>query len=150
MQQQIEQERVTQAELQWAMEHLCQQEHEPTVQEPPLHQHQPQQIPQESTSNQSRQNNIGSKCLLADNLQLASWLPQYRAAPPPKYYGEFDPQMFFMSYEAAIALFGGDETTLTKSFITSLENVATNWYARLPPRSIASRAQLKQKFLVNF
>jgi hypothetical protein len=58
--------------------------------------------------------------------------------------------MFFMSYEAAIALFGGDETTLTKSFITSLENVATNWYATLPPRSIASRGQLKQKFLVNF
>jgi hypothetical protein len=40
-----------------------------------------------------------------------------------------------MSYEAAIALFGGDETTLTKSFIMSLENIA---------------AQFKEKFLVNF
>jgi hypothetical protein len=37
-----------------------------------------------------------------------------------------------MSYEAIIALFGGDETTLTKSFIISLKNATTNWYARLP------------------
>jgi hypothetical protein len=42
-------------------------------------------------------------------------------------------QKFLMSYGAAIALFGGDETTLTKSFIKSLENAASNWYARLDP-----------------
>jgi hypothetical protein len=55
-----------------------------------------------------------------------------------------------MSYEAAIASFGGDKTTLIKSFIISLENAATNWYARLSPRSITSWEQLKEKFLVNF
>jgi hypothetical protein len=36
MQQQIEQERATQAELLQAIEHLHQQEHEPLVQVPPL------------------------------------------------------------------------------------------------------------------
>jgi hypothetical protein len=75
---------------------------------------------------------------------------QYRAVPPPKYYRESDPQKFLMSYEAAIASSGGDDMTLTKSFIISLENVAASWYARLPPRSIASWAQLKEKFVVNF
>jgi hypothetical protein len=55
-----------------------------------------------------------------------------------------------MSYEAAIASSGGGDTTLTKSFIISLENAVANWYARLPPRSITSYAQLKEKFLVNF
>jgi hypothetical protein len=55
-----------------------------------------------------------------------------------------------MSYEATIASFGGDKTTLPKSFIISLENATTNWYARLPPRSITSWAQLKEKFPVNF
>jgi hypothetical protein len=55
-----------------------------------------------------------------------------------------------MYYEAAITSFGGDETTLFKSFIISLENTIANWYARLPPRSITSWAQLKEKFLVNF
>jgi hypothetical protein len=55
-----------------------------------------------------------------------------------------------MFHEAAIASFGGDETTLTKSLIISLENAAANWYARLPPRSITSWAHMKEKFLVNF
>jgi hypothetical protein len=120
------------------------------VEEPSSQQHQPQQPPLQNTSHHTRQNNINSKCPLADNLQLAPWPPQYRAAPLPKYYGESDPQKFLMSYEAAIALFGGDETTLAKSFIISLKNVVANWYARLLSRSITSWAQLKEKFLVNF
>jgi hypothetical protein len=54
-----------------------------------------------------------------------------------------------VSYEAAIASCGRDDTTLAKSFIISLENAAANWYTRLPPRSITPWAQLKEKFLVN-
>jgi hypothetical protein len=53
-----------------------------------------------------------------------------------------------MSYEAAIASCGGDDTTLARSFIISLKNAVAKWYVRLPPRSIMSWAQLKQKFLV--
>jgi hypothetical protein len=45
-----------------------------------------------------------------------------------------------MSYEVAIASSGGDDATLAKSFIISLENALANWYARLPPRSITSLA----------
>jgi hypothetical protein len=55
-----------------------------------------------------------------------------------------------MCYEALIDLVGGDDTTLAKSFIISLENAAANWYARLQLRSITSWGQLKEKFLVNF
>jgi hypothetical protein len=55
-----------------------------------------------------------------------------------------------MSYETAIASFDGDETTLAKSFIISLKNVAANWYTRMPLISITSWAHLKEKFLVNF
>jgi hypothetical protein len=55
-----------------------------------------------------------------------------------------------MSYDAAIVLSGGDDTTLAKSFIISHENAAANWYARLSLRSIASWVHLKEKFLVNF
>jgi hypothetical protein len=149
MQQQIEQERATQAELQRAIDDLRQQEHELSEQEHPQQQHQPHQ-PQQNTSYQLRQNNIDSKCLPADNLQLAPWPTQYRATPPPKYYGESNLWKFLMSYEATITLFGGDETTLTKSFIISLENASANWYIRLPPRSITSWAYLKEKFLIKF
>jgi hypothetical protein len=42
MQQQIEQERMIQAELQQVIEHFHHQEGEPVVQEPPLQQYQPQ------------------------------------------------------------------------------------------------------------
>jgi hypothetical protein len=54
-----------------------------------------------------------------------------------------------MSYEVAIASAGGDEATLTKSLIISLEDAAINWYSRLPPGCIYSWPQLKEKFLLN-
>jgi hypothetical protein len=55
-----------------------------------------------------------------------------------------------MSYEAVIASVGGDETTLAKSIIISLEDAATNWYSTLPLGCIYSWPQLNEKFLLNF
>jgi hypothetical protein len=55
-----------------------------------------------------------------------------------------------MCYEAAIASACGNETTLVKSLIISLKNVAANWYSSLPPKCICSWQQLKEKFLLNF
>jgi hypothetical protein len=55
-----------------------------------------------------------------------------------------------MCYEAAIASAGGDEATLTKSLIISLEDAATNWYSRLPPHCIYMWKHLKDKILLNF
>jgi hypothetical protein len=55
-----------------------------------------------------------------------------------------------MCYEAVIASSRGNDTTLTKSFIISLEGEVTNWYARLQLKSITSLGHLKDKFIVNF
>jgi hypothetical protein len=55
-----------------------------------------------------------------------------------------------MCYEAAIASAGGDEATLAKLLIISLEDTSANWYSRLPPRCNYSWQQLKDKFLLNF
>jgi hypothetical protein len=55
-----------------------------------------------------------------------------------------------MCYEVSIASASGDEATLTKSLIISLEDAATNWYSRLPSRCIYSWQLLKEKFLLNF
>jgi hypothetical protein len=93
---------------------------------------------------------IDNKCPLANSLQLAPWPPQYRAAPPPKYFGDSDPSKFLMCYEVAIASSVSDEATLAKSFIISLECAIANWYARLQPRSIQSWHHPKEKILVNF
>jgi hypothetical protein len=43
-----------------------------------------------------------------------------------------------MCYKDAIASTGGDEVTLAKSLIISLEVVVANWYSRLPPKCIYS------------
>jgi hypothetical protein len=54
-----------------------------------------------------------------------------------------------MCYEASIASAKGDEATLAKSLIVSLEDAIANWYSRLPPGCIHSRQQLKEKFQLN-
>jgi hypothetical protein len=55
-----------------------------------------------------------------------------------------------MCYEAAIASAGGDDVTLAKSLIISLEDTAANWYSRLPMCCIYSWEHLKDKILLNF
>jgi hypothetical protein len=90
------------------------------------------------------------KAQLAEHLQLAPWPLNYRAVTPPKYHGNTDPRKFLMCYEAAIASAGGDEATLAKSLIISLEDATANWYSRLPPSCIYSWQQLKDKILLNF
>jgi hypothetical protein len=55
-----------------------------------------------------------------------------------------------MCYEATIALEGGDEATLTKSLIISMEDAAANWYSRLPPHCIYQWQCLKDKIFHNF
>jgi hypothetical protein len=92
---------------------------------------------------------IDPKSPLAEHLQLVPWPLHYRVMPPPKYHGNTDPRKFLMCYEAAKASAGGDEATLTKSLIISLEDVAANWYSRLPPRCIYSWQHLKDMILLN-
>jgi hypothetical protein len=55
-----------------------------------------------------------------------------------------------MCYKATIASVGGNEATLVKSLIISLEDVAMNWYSRLPARCIYSWQHIKDKILLNF
>jgi hypothetical protein len=54
-----------------------------------------------------------------------------------------------MPYEAAIASAGGNEATLAKSLIISLEDAVANRYSKLLLGCIYSWQQLKEKFLLN-
>jgi hypothetical protein len=107
--------RARQVELQQAIDTHRQQEQEPPTQEHLLQQP-PPYCPQQQKQPSSSQGTINSKCPLANSLQLAPRLPQYRATPPLKYYGDSDPHKLLMCYEAVVALSGGggDDTTLTK------------------------------------
>jgi hypothetical protein len=55
-----------------------------------------------------------------------------------------------MSYQVSVASSGGDDATMTKSFIIALEVPALTWYTRLPSLSIESWKGLRDKFLLNF
>jgi hypothetical protein len=55
-----------------------------------------------------------------------------------------------MSYQVVVASYGGDDTTMAKSFIIVLKGPALTWYTRLPPLSIDSWKGLWDKFLLNF
>jgi hypothetical protein len=117
--------------------------HHPNQPPPPqTHPLQPPLPPQMGT--------IYPKNPLAEHLQLAPWPLHYRLVTPPKYHSNTDSRKFLMCYEAAIASTGGNDATLTKSLIISLEYAAANWYSRLPPCCIYLWQQLKDKILLNF
>jgi hypothetical protein len=153
--QNINRERARLAELQYTLDVLRHQEQR---QEAPLDQipHQPPPPPPHNQNlhqpppppphnhffhQQPPPPQIGTtypKSPLAMHLQLAPWPLHYRAVPPPKYHGNTDPHKFLMCYEAATVSAGGDEATLAKSLIISLEDATVNWYSRLPLRYIYS------------
>jgi hypothetical protein len=60
------------------------------------------------------------------------------------------PCKFLMCYEVPIALTGGDEATLAKSLIISLEDAAVNWYFRLSSCCIYPWQHLNDNILLHF
>jgi hypothetical protein len=138
-------------ELQYTVDILCQHKHgqEPPFEQPqqqnnphpqpppPLHMpiphplYPPPPIYDIKQQPLAQYDTTDPKSPLADCLQLAPWPPQYRAAPLPKYHNNTDPRKFLMCYKANITSVRGDDATLAKSLIISLEDVATNWYSRL-------------------
>jgi hypothetical protein len=124
--QNINRERVSLTEMQYNLDILHQQERETLLHnqipnQPPPPQNHPFQPPL-----QPQIGIIDPKSPLAEHLQLMPWPLHYRAVPLPKYHDNTGPRKFLMCYEAAIASAGGDEATLVKSLIISLEDAAVN------------------------
>jgi hypothetical protein len=95
-------------------------------------------------------NYLDERSPLAPQLQVSPWPANFRARTYPKYNGSTDPTQYIMSYQVVVASSGGDDATMTKSFIIALEGLALTWYTRLPPLSIDSWRSLRDKFLLNF
>jgi hypothetical protein len=95
-------------------------------------------------------NYLDERSPLAPHLQVSPWPANFRAGTYPKYNGSTDPAQYIMSYQVAVASSGGDDATMSKSFIIALEGLALTWYTRLPPLSIDSWRSLRDKFLLNF
>jgi hypothetical protein len=95
-------------------------------------------------------NYLDERSPLAPQLQVSPWPANFRAGTYPKYNDSTDPAQYIMSYQVAVASYGGDDATMAKSFIIALEGPALTWYTRLPPLSIDSWRSLRDKFLLNF
>jgi hypothetical protein len=81
---------------------------------------------------------------------VSPWPVNFKAGTYPKYNGSTDPAQYIMSYQVAVTSAGGDDATMAKSFIITLDGPALTWYTRLPPLSIDSWKGLRDKFLLNF
>jgi hypothetical protein len=77
-------------------------------------------------------NYLDERSPLAPHLQVTPWPANFRAGTYPKYNGSTDPAQYIMSYQVAVTSSGGDDATMTKSFIIALEGPALTWYTRLP------------------
>jgi len=61
---------------------------------------------------------------LSKGLQTSPWPTTYKPITLPKFNGKTDPHQFLMSFEAAIASAGGNETVMAKSFVIAAEGDA--------------------------
>jgi hypothetical protein len=95
-------------------------------------------------------NYLDERIPLAPHLQVTPWPANFRAGTYPKYNDCTDPAQYIMSYQVAVASSGGDDATMSKSFIIALEGPALTWFTRLPLLSIDSWRSLRDKFLLNF
>jgi hypothetical protein len=95
-------------------------------------------------------NYLDERSPLAPHLQVTPWPANFRAGTYPNYNSSTDPAQYIMSYQVAVASSGGDDATMSKSFIIALEGPALTWFTRLPPLSIDSWRSLRDKFLLNF
>jgi hypothetical protein len=93
---------------------------------------------------------IDPKSTLSEGIQNSPWPASYKPITLPKFNGKSYPHQFIMSFEAAVASVGGNETVLAKSFVITAESDALAWYSMLKPSTVYSWENLYDKILVNF
>jgi hypothetical protein len=81
---------------------------------------------------------IDSRSPLSEGIQTSPWLPSYEPISLPKFDGRLDPHQFIMSFKAAVASTGGNDTVLAKSFVIAAEGEVLAWYSMLRPSLVYS------------
>jgi hypothetical protein len=88
---------------------------------------------------------IDPKSPLPEGIQNSPWPASYKLITLPKFNGKSDPHQFIMSFEAAVASAGGNETVVAKSFVIAVEGDALAWYSMLKPSTVYSWENLCSK-----
>jgi hypothetical protein len=81
-------------------------------------------------------NYLDERSPLVPQLQASPWPANFRAGTYPKHNDSTDPAQYIMSYQVTVGSSRGDDATMAKSFIITLEGPTLTWYTRLPPLSI--------------
>ena len=69
---------------------------------------------------------------------------------PPRYDGTPDPAEFLQLYELSIEAANGEEKVMANWFPMALKDGACSWLLNLPPGSISSWNEMRDRFFANF
>ena len=83
-------------------------------------------------------------------LRSVSWPGKFKPDLPPRYDGTPDPAEFLQLYELSIEAANGDEKVMANWFPMALKDGARSWLLNLPPGSISSWDEMRNRFVANF
>ena len=83
-------------------------------------------------------------------LRSIAWPGKFKPDLPPRYDGTADPAEFLQLYELGIEAANGDEKVMANWFPMALKDGARSWLLNLPPGSISSWDEMRNRFIANF
>ena len=83
-------------------------------------------------------------------LRSVAWPSKFKPDLPPRYDGTPDPAEFLQLYELSIKAANGDEKVMANWFPMALKDGACSWLLNLPPGSISSWNEMRDRFVANF
>ena len=78
------------------------------------------------------------------------WPGKFKSDLPPRYDGTPAPAEFLQLYELSIEAANGDEKVMANWFPMALKDGARSWLLNLPPGSISSWDEMRDRFIANF
>ena len=87
---------------------------------------------------------------MTPELRSVAWPGKFKPDLPPRYDGTPDPAEFLPLYELSIEAANGDEKVMANYFSMALKDGGRSWLLNLPPGSISSWDEMRDRFVANF
>ena len=83
-------------------------------------------------------------------LHSVMWPGKFKPDLPPRYDGTTDLEEFLQLYKLGIEVANGDKKVMANWFPMALKDGARSWLLNLPPGSISSWDEIRDRFIANF
>lgn len=83
-------------------------------------------------------------------LRSVAWSGKFKPNLPPRYDGTLDPAEFLQLYVLSIEAANGNEKVMGNWFPMALKECTRSWILNLPPGSISSWDEMRNRFIANF